>query len=91
MSDEERIRIRFELTDECGNNYISETNGEVFRDLDKNDIDIIGRQLNIFLKQCGYYRKNDYIFMESVTEEEYDAIAEFLNELRNRKVDENDD
>lgn len=90
MSDEERIRIRFELTDECGNNYISETNGEVFRDLDENDIDIIGRQLNIFLKQCGYHRKNDYIFMESVTEEEYEAIAEFLNELRNRKVDEND-
>lgn len=29
--------------------------------------------------------------MEDITEEEYDAIAEFLNELRNRKVDENDD
>ena len=80
---ENKIRIRFELVDEGGNRYCSDSAEEVFRSLGETDLDVIGRQFNVFLKQCGYSRENDYIFMEDITEEEYDELADFLNNLRN--------
>lgn len=46
-------------------------------------IDVIGEQLNVFLKQCGYARKNDYILMKDLTEKEYYKLADYLDELRN--------
>lgn len=54
----------------------------------KTDLDVIGRQFNIFLNQCGYVRHNDNIFMEDITDEEYEAIADFLEELREGKKNE---
>ena len=81
MSDN-KLTIGFSLEDEFGNKYSATTSSEVLVDLDYTDIDFIGEQLNIFLKQCGYSRKNDFIFMDSVTEEEYDALSDYLNELR---------
>lgn len=87
---EDKIRIRFELTDECGNNFVSESKVQVFTDLGETDIDVIGEQLNVFLKQCGYARKNDYILMKDLTEEEYYKLADYLEELRNGD-DVNDD
>lgn len=83
--EENKIKIKFELTDENGNNFINDSTVEVFHSLGETDLDVIGKQLNTFLKQCGYVRKNDYIFMEDITEEEYDALADCLHELRNRK------
>lgn len=82
---ENKLRIKFELTDEYNNNYISDTVVEVFHILEETDLDVIGRQLNIFLKQCGYIRRNDYIFMKDITEEEYDALDDYLSEYRNRE------
>lgn len=79
----DKIRIRFELTDECGNNFVSESTTEVFTDQGDSDVTVIGDRLNVFLKQCGYYRKNDHIFMEDITEEEYDKLTEYLYMLRN--------
>lgn len=83
--EENKIKIKFELTDENGNNFINDSTVEVFHSLGETDLDVIGTQLNTFLKQCGYVRKNDYIFMEDITEEEYDVLADCLHELRNRK------
>lgn len=80
---EDKIRIRFELTDESGNNYVSESTTEVFTNLGETDISVIGEQLNVFLKQCGYARKNDYILMKDLTEKEYYKLAAYLDELRN--------
>ena len=82
---EDKLRIKFEMTDEAGNNYISETTTEVFTDIGETDLSVLGQQFNIFLKQCGYVRKNDYIFMEDVTEEEYDALADYLQSIRSKK------
>ena len=60
-------------------------------ELGETDIDFIGDQLNIFLKQCGYARKNDHIFMEDVTEEEWVALADYLEELRRSKEEGGDE
>ena len=82
MNDNTKFRIKFELTDEYGNNYISESRVDVCYECGERELDVIGEQLNVFLKQCGYIRKNDHIFMEDINDEEYDALAEYLNYLR---------
>ena len=85
---DDKIRIKFEFTDEYGNNYVSETTTEVYVDMGETHLMVIGEQLNTFLKQCGYARKNDYMFMKDITEEECDALADYLKELRNKNNEE---
>ena len=80
-----KISIGFQLENELGELYTQGSTVEVFRDIGDTDITVIGEQLNCFLRQCGYVRRNDYIFMEDVTDEEYDAIADYLEKLRGGK------
>ena len=42
---------------------------------------MIGQYLNTFLVQCGYPRR-DNIFMESLTDDELEAVAYFLEDYR---------
>lgn len=77
-----KITISFSLDDHFGNKYSSSTTSEIFHELGESEIDFIGEQLNIFLKQCGYYRKNNQIFMKDITEEEWSAIDDYLTDLR---------
>lgn len=76
--------------DTLGNTYDSSSTVEVFFDLGESELDVIGRQLNAFLKQSGYARNNDYILMEDLTEEEQDELIYRLDEYRSGK-DENED
>lgn len=76
------INIGFSFEDEFGHNYTQSSNVEVFTELGDNDITVIGRQLNCFLKQCGFYRPNDYILMDSITEDEEELLSDHLNDLR---------
>lgn len=82
---ENEIKIRFELETALGGRYVQESQFEVFTDLGDTEVDCIGEQLNVFLKQAGYIRKNDYIFMEDVNEDEYDALSNYLRSMRDRK------
>lgn len=47
----------------------------------------IGEQFNTFLKQIGYMRQNDYIFMEDVSEEEYRFLHAMLKRYRHKLID----
>jgi hypothetical protein len=78
---EDEIRIRFELTN-AGGHYVQGSQFEIFYDSGESEIDRIGEQLDMFLKQVGYVRKNDLIFMEDVSEEEHEALAGYLRSLR---------
>jgi hypothetical protein len=86
MQEENRITIKFEYTDEFQNHSSQESSRQTFPDLGVDELSIIGEQLNIFLKQIGFYRKNDYIFMEDITEEEYSALADFLECYRAKRM-----
>lgn len=77
-----KLTISFNFENEFGDKFSATTTKEVFNDLGETDIDFIGYHLNNFLRQCGYFRSNDNIFMEDVTEEECEALAEYLQELR---------
>lgn len=80
-----KITIGFYLKDMGGNEYEQKSTLEVFYDLGENDLEVIGRQFNSFLKQCTYVRQNDNIFMADITDEEYDALADYLSDLREEK------
>ena len=80
-----KLTIGFILESEFGDKFSATTTASVCHHLGDTDIDFIGEQLNAFLKQCGYIRENDYIFMEDVTEEECMALSDYLAELRQSK------
>lgn len=80
-----KLTIGFHLVNEGGDKFSSESTLEIFHDLGDTDLSVIGDQLNSFLKQCGYIRYNDHILMEDLTDEEHDALADFLDELREEK------
>lgn len=81
-----RIRISFSLTDEFGNQFTA-TNSYEHIDIDVNEIEEIGTYFNTFLKQCGYYRENDYLCMTDLTLEELEKVEDFIDELRHPDVD----
>lgn len=86
-----RITIGFHYVDTMGNTYDSNSTVEVFFDLGENELDVIGKQLNVFLSQVGYPRMHDMVFMEDVDEGEYDELLCALDEIRNNKGEPNAD
>lgn len=93
MLNDKRISIKFEHTDENGYFYSAESKFEVFDGFNGFDspLDELGRAFNIFLRQVGYAFDKEYILMESIDAEEYEALAEYLEEYRKRKAESNDD
>lgn len=89
--DEPKIKIGFTHTDEFGNEYSASSDVEVFTSLDESELDVIGRQLNVFLRQIGYVRHNDNILMEDLSDEELEALYDYLQELRNGTDNTEDD
>lgn len=77
------ITIRFEI-DDLNCHYEAEST--MIRDYGADTLADMGEKFNIFLKQAGFIRKNDYIFMEDVTEEEYEAIGDFLHSYRQARA-----
>lgn len=82
MEENEKMTIEFSHTDRHDNKYHLCTTAETYPDLGETDLDFFGDQFNVFLRQCGYIRHHDHIFMSDVTEEEREALADFLEDLR---------
>ncbi len=78
---EDKLTIKFELKDENGFTYTSSSEFQVYSELGEKIVDLIGQYLNTFLIQCGYTRR-DNIFMESLTDDELEAVAYFLEDYR---------
>lgn len=78
---EDKLTIKFELKDENGFTYTSSSEFQVYSELGEKIVDLIEQYLNTFLIQCGYPRR-DNIFMESLTDDELEAVAYFLEDYR---------
>lgn len=78
---EDKLTIKFELKDEYGLTYTSSSEFQVYSDFGDTTVDLIGQYLNTFLVQCGYSRR-DNIFMESLTDDELEAVVYFLEDYR---------
>lgn len=82
MNDNNQITIGFHMKDTNGGVYSQESTLEIFFDQGEDELDVIGRQLNSFLRQVGYLRPNDNILLEDLSDEEYEDVAYFLRDLR---------
>ncbi len=77
----DKIRLRLEYENVWGSVYTMETKTSYY---DEGDVlSFIGQQVNLLLKQAGYSRMDDYIFMEDVSYDERLALASYLWEMRN--------
>lgn len=56
----------------------------------EDELNIIGAQLNAFLKQAGYYRPNECMLMTDLTEDEVWALEDYLREYREEKKTQNE-
>lgn len=86
--DEHKIQIAFKLINEFGDRYEAESEFTVFDGIGYSELDELGVKFNTFLSQAGYARNNELIFMEDITEDEYDALLCFLTEYREKQKDE---
>lgn len=75
----EKITLGFNLIDRWGNKFV---NMSEFEPPEKSDLCSIGCQFVAFLKQCTYSMPNDYILMESLTENELEELTCYLKEIR---------
>lgn len=77
-----KITIGFRFTNEFGDDFSSDSTVSVYSDLGETELDTIMGAFNQFLRQIGYIRRNDLIFAKDLTEEEYDAVSNFLDDYR---------
>lgn len=66
------------------------SNREVYCDLGETEMSVIGEFINNFMRAAGYIFNNDYIYMESLTEDELDYLDFCLNEYRSRGEEESE-
>jgi len=82
----EIITIGFSLfTNAYDGKYIMKSQIPIYYEAGNTPIEEIFSQFNIFLKQAGYVRPNDYILTESLTEDEREELEYHLSEYRRNK------
>ena len=80
-----KIKIEFRLINRFGNDYSASSETEVYDDCGHGELNIIGEKLNAFLRQVGYVMKGDFLLLEGLTEDEYDAVSCYLDQYRLEK------
>ena len=82
----EIITIGFSLsTNAYDGKYIMKSQIPIYYEVGNTPIEEIFSQFNIFLKQAGYVRPNDYILTDSLTEDEREELEYHLSEYRMNK------
>lgn len=82
----EIITIGFSLsTNAYDGKYILKSQIPIYYEAGNTPIEEIFSQFNIFLKQAGYVRPNDYILTDSLTEDEREELEYHLSEYRMNK------
>lgn len=90
MEDGAKITIGFKYINEFKDRFEAESEFDVIEEVGDDELTEIGRQFNTFLRQAGYIRHNDLMFMEDISEEEYDALQDFLDEYRAKNKERED-
>lgn len=85
MESSGKMSIRFELENEFGELFSQESTITMLPDIGISELERIGEKLNAFLVQLGYIRRNGYILMEDINEEECEALSGYLQTLRSEK------
>ena len=90
LKDTSKIRFKIEFENQYHNIYKMESKVDIYPDLGNDEINELAGQINNFMRQIGYSSFNkDKIFLESVTEEEYEYLLNCLDEYREDKKNNN--
>ncbi len=95
MNDVERDNretIRLYYRNEFGSEFEMSQTAETYSSIGEDTIREFSKIINLFLKHIGYvsYDK-DLVFLESVTDEEYEDLLWYLDDLRQNKAEGSDD
>lgn len=83
-----REAIRLYFRNEFGSEYEISQTAETYADIGEDTIRAFAKIINLFLRHIGYvsYDK-DLVFLESVTDEEYEDLLWYLGDLRQSKAE----
>lgn len=86
-----KLSMSLSNTEAGENDFTSLTDHkEVYYSLGETEMSVIGQFINNFMRAVGYNFNNEYIYMESVTEDELDYLDFCLNEYRSRGEEESE-
>lgn len=87
-----RIAIKLYFRNEFGSEYEISKTANTYPDYGDDEISMLARTINLFLRHIGYECfDKDMVLLESITEEEYDMLQDYLFELRNGATEDTDE
>lgn len=83
--EEKQVKIGFTYESPYGDKHESTSIVNYYEEFGDSELSAIGMQLNSFLALCGYIRSGTYMFMDSLTSDELEAVEGFMTEYRSQK------
>lgn len=78
-----RETIKLYYRNEFGSEYEMSRTAETYSEYGTDTIFTFATMINLFLRQVGYVRYDkDMVFLESVTEDEYELLRDYLQDMR---------
>lgn len=84
--DENKVLIGFTYKNSAGDEYSAESYETIYESIGETELEYLGTKFNAFLKQLGFPRKREMIFMEDITEKEYWELEDYLEKIRTEGV-----
>lgn len=83
-----RETIKLYYKNEFGSEYEISQTAETYSELGEDTIRAFAKIINLFLRHVGYVSfDRDLVFLESVTDEEYEDLLWYLGDLRRNKAE----
>lgn len=79
------IKFSAKFTNEFGHKFKVSTKTETYTSMGEDELRVIGNVMSDFLRQIGYIQKGDTILMDSLTEDELEAVQDYLFEYRKER------
>lgn len=81
------IKFSAKFTNEFGHKFKVSTKTETYTSMGEDELRVIGNVMSDFLRQIGYIQKGNTILMDSLTEDELEAVQDYLFEYRKERDD----
>lgn len=79
------IKFSAKFTNEFGHTFKVSTKTETYPSMGEDELRVIGNVMSDFLRQIGYVQRGDTILMDSLTENELEAVQDYLFEYRKER------
>ena len=79
------IKFSAKFTNEFGHKFKVSTKTETYTSMGEDELRVIGNVMSDFLRQIGYVQKGNTILMDSLTEDELEAVQDYLFEYRKER------